>query len=117
MLSIQIFSLLVFVICIISASWLITTKSFGQESANQFCPEEGDGLAGKLGKNSEAINKIEKNLTGQSSSAILTIRVVLDLMNEINKDKKICSYCQKCGKKLDPSKEIPLCNDCERIHD
>ena len=25
--------------------------------------------------------------------------------------------CEKCGKKLDSSKEIPLCNDCERIHD
>lgn len=25
--------------------------------------------------------------------------------------------CEKCGKKLDRTKEIPLCNDCERIHD
>ena len=25
--------------------------------------------------------------------------------------------CEKCGKKLDPSKEIPLCNECERVHD
>jgi len=25
--------------------------------------------------------------------------------------------CEKCGKKLDPNKEVPLCNDCERIHD
>ena len=29
----------------------------------------------------------------------------------------IITNCQKCGKKLDPSKEIPLCNDCEKIHD
>lgn len=35
-------------------------------------------------------------------------------------DRKISTNimnCKKCGKKLDPNKEIPLCNDCERIHD
>ena len=29
-------------------------------------------------------------------------------------NKEPSTNCQKCGKKIDSSKELPLCNECER---